>query len=266
MVGRWLAICLGAIAAGFAAPGAFAQPAAIPGSPVRSEPSLPTDGLMSPAPTVPPRTAFQRPMPAPIDDPRDLNLPNGAVIPVPQAPGQKFSLAPRYGRRYNSDGEKLPDGSQRIFVTGGVIVNVSAGPGKPGIEFATDNAVIWIHGKDVNSDTAAFETDPEKKQEVEIYMSGNVVIRTTSPATSGQPFMQTLRAEQVYYDVSKSRAIALAADLELSNPKVPDGIHLTGREIRQLDLENWEVLKGSAFSTKLLPVLVPLRLKPPADR
>ena len=186
-----------------------------------------------------------------MEDPRDFTLPNGAVIPVPQAPGQKFGLAPRYGRRYNSDGEKLPDGSQRIFVTGGVIVNVSAGPGQPGIEFATDNAVIWIRGKDVNADTAAFETDPEKKQEVEIYMSGNVVIRTTSPATSGQPFMQTLRAEQVYYDVSKSRAIALAADLELSNPKVPDGIHLTGREIRRLDLENWEVLKGSAFSTKL---------------
>ena len=225
-----------------AAPRAAAQP-------------LPTDGLMSPAPLVPHRS-FQRPQP--VDDPGDpalprgFTLPNGAPIPLPTQPANKIRFGPRYGRFGNQSGERLADGSQRWVYTGGVIIYVSPGPTQPEIEFAMDDAVVWVRGgKPIDNPAGGFEAGPETKREVEVYLSGNVIIRTVSPTANGPAFMQTLRADQVYYDVSRSRAIALAADLELSNPKIPDGIHLTGREIRRLDLENWEVLQGSAFSTKL---------------
>ena len=228
--------------------------------PVRLERPLATDGLTDPAPSVPPRRAYQRPPTAAADrdefnqpgrDPRDFALPDGSIIPVPQTPGRFFRFAPRYGRLNNQSGEKLPDGTQRVVYTGGVIVYVSPGPGQPEIEFATDDAVVWIHGGNVENPTAGFDAGPETKREVEVYLSGNVVIRTIAPSANGPPTMQTLRAEQVYYDVAKSRAIALVADLEISSPRVPDGIHLSGKEIRRLDAANWEALTASAFSTKL---------------
>ena len=227
MIGRRLMYILGGIAAAIVSPGA-----------VRAQ--NPTEA-MSPAPLVPSRS-FQRP-PA---DPKDFTLPDGAVIPLPSNAGRQIRTAPRYGKLFNASGEKLPDGTTRTVVTGGYIVYVGAGGGKPEVEFAADNAVVWQRsGKDPKNPTASGE------DETEIYLSGNVVIRTVSPGANGNSFMQTLRAEQVYYDVTRTRAIALAADLELSNPRVPDGIHLTGREIRRLDAENWEALRGSAFSTKL---------------
>jgi hypothetical protein len=233
-------IGLGVWAVLITAPGASAQP-------------LPTDGLMQPAPLVPSRS-YQRPLLPPEDrDPnKPFTLPDGAVIPLPNQPGRFFRFGPRYGKLNNQSGETLPDGTQRIVYTGGVIVYVSPGQNQPEIEFATDDAVVWIRGaQKVDNPAAGFDAAPDSKREVEVYLSGNVIIRTISPTANGQPFMQTLRAEQVYYDVARSRAIALAADLELSNPRVPDGIHLTGREIRRLDLENWEAFNGSAFSTKL---------------
>lgn len=179
-------------------------------------------------------------------------MPDGAVIPLPTQRARQIRFGPRYGRRGNQSIERLSDGVQRAIYTGGVIVYVSPGADQPEIEFATDEAVVWVrNGGPVENAAAGIEVGAESKREVEVYLSGNVIIRTVSPTASGAPFMQTLRADQVYYDVTRSRAIALAADLELSNPRVPDGIHLTGREIRRLDRENWEVLGGSAFSTKL---------------
>ena len=251
MKGRWLAICLG-VGAGLvlSMPWAAAQP-------VRGEMPLATNGLTDPAPSVPPRRAYQRPPTNAADRDefnqpgRDFTLPDGSIIPVPQAPGRFFRFAPRYGRLNNQSGEKLLDGTQRVVYTGGVIVYVSPGPNQPEIEFATDEAVVWIHGGNVENPTAGFDAGPETKREVEVYLSGNVIIRTIAPSENGPPTMQTLRAEQVYYDVSKSRAIALVADLEISSPRVPDGIHLTGKEIRKLDAANWEALNASAFSTKL---------------
>ena len=207
------------------------------------------DVAMSPAPLVPHRS-FQKSTGGEGGFLKGLNLPDGAEIPLPPNAGRQIRTAPRYARPFNSSGEKLPDGTRRIVVTGGYIVYVGAGDGNPEVEFAADEAVVWQR------------PNGEGKDETEVYLSGNVIIRTVSPGANGNSFMQTLRAEQVYYDVARSRAIALAADLELTNPRVPDGIHLTGREIRRLDLENWEVLKGSAFSTKL-PADPGLRLDSP---
>jgi len=197
---------------------------------------------MEAAPAVPSRESYRQPIAAPAQ-PGGITLPPGTRIAVPQGPGRTIETSPRYGRQISSKSEVLPDKSTRTTVVGGIIVHVPGSGGVPEIEFAADNAVIWKKSK---------TDEPEARDEIEVYMSGNVIVRMSPKATGGQlVFEQTMRADQVYYDVTKSRAVALAAGLELASGKVPDGIHLTGKEVRRLDEENWEVLHGSVFSTKL---------------
>lgn len=269
MVRRWLAFCLGAV---LAAPAA-AQPGPVRGLPVAADPPLPTDGLMAPVPAVPPRTAYQQapaltpppPLPAPRTRVPDLTVPEGTAIAVPGGAGQSFKLTPRYGRGNQQVREKIGD-TERYVITGGVIVSVAPtrgkatldkdgklvpGKDKPGAEFATDSAVIWVSGPAVPDLADGFETGPEAKREVEVYLTGNVVVRTMSAGPSGATITQTLRAEEVYYDVARNRAVAVNADLEMTAPQTPDAVHLTGKEIRRLDRENWQVIDGAAYSSKL---------------
>ena len=63
--------------------------------------------------------------------------------------------------------------------------------------------------------------------------------------------LQVLRAREVYYDVERERAVALAADLEFTPQIVPDPFHIHGQEVRRLDAENWEILHASFDSSKL---------------
>jgi hypothetical protein len=131
-----------------------------------------------------------------------------------------------------------------------VIVNVSSLDGAQQTEFATDDAVLWVrNGGGAQNAAAGFVTTGDGKTEVEAYLSGNVVIRAVRGGH--QPVTHTLRAEQVYYDASQNKAIALRADLEMAVPNIPDAFHLSGAEVRRLDLENWEALDASANASKL---------------
>jgi hypothetical protein len=243
----WVALLGVVVAAGgpvWAEPPPPADPAGLP--PTRYP--LPTDGLVTPAPPVPPRTAYQVPrQPGGVPDQPDFTLPDGSVIPVPRGKARQFRFTRRYGVPIFLDRTTLPDGSERWVFTGGVIVNVTAENGKDEIEFATDDAVVWIKGKSFTSITNGFQTSGDGKTEVEVYLSGNVIVRTLSK--EGVP--QTLRAAQVYYDVERERAVALAADLELAPKNIPDPLHLRGEEVRRLDTENWEALQASFSSSKL---------------
>jgi len=209
---------------------------------------LPTDGLVSPAPPVPPRATYQLPrQPGSGPDEPDFTLPDGSVIPLPRGKARQFRFTRRYGVPIFIDRTTLPDGSERWVFTGGVIVNVTAENGKDEIEFATDDAVVWIKGKTFTSIANGFQTSGDGKTEVEVYLTGNVIVRTMSK--EGVP--QTLRAAQVYYDVERERAVALAADLEIAPKNIPDPVHLRGEEVRRLDPENWETLQASFSSSKL---------------
>lgn len=211
--------------------------------------SLPTDGLMAPVQPVPPRTAYQPPRdPGGIPYEPDFTLPNGAVVPTPQSKQLRVQYIRRYGTPQTTDAVDLPDGTTRILFTGGVIVNVASLDGTQQTEFATDDAVLWVRG--AKGAQNGFVTGGDGRTEVEIYMSGNVVIRTLNTA-SPKPVAQTLRAEQVYYDATLNRAVALRADLEMTVPNLPDSFHLKGDEVRRLDLENWEILTATANASKL---------------
>ena len=75
---------------------------------------------------------------------------------------------------------------------------------------STDDAVVWVRGLAIDNIQNGFQTPAGGKTEVEAYLSGNVIVRTKPKDAP----LQTLRAQQVYYDVQRERAVALNASLE----------------------------------------------------
>ncbi|HEY2784405.1 MAG TPA: hypothetical protein VGJ05_05460, partial [Fimbriiglobus sp.] len=268
---RVVGVCAGLAWAGVA----FAQPV-----PLAAPPTAPTVQPPIGGPE-PPRTSFQPPvnppLPSllpnnapvpptlPVNPQRDVVLPNGAKLTMPSAKRQRIQFGPRYGKPGNFEGRQLDGDTQQYIITEGLIVNVvletDAEPGKPAgvqeIEFATDNAVVWVTGpgggnplnKNLNLE------GPEGKTHVEMYLAGNVVIRMKqdNPAGSGpgRTVYQTLRAEQIYYDVNENRAVAISADLELSFSGFKDSVHLHGAEVQRLGLNEWRAIRAEATSSKL---------------
>ncbi|VTT96793.1 organic solvent tolerance protein : Organic solvent tolerance protein OstA-like protein OS=Pirellula staleyi (strain ATCC 27377 / DSM 6068 / ICPB 4128) GN=Psta_0111 PE=4 SV=1: OstA_C [Gemmataceae bacterium] len=245
----WMAVVVAAALRG-PAPAQSPPPAppvgAVAGRPVGGV--LPTDTRFSPAPAVPPRTAFQptRQPPGVPDEP-DFTLPDGSVVPIPQGKSQQFRFTRRYGTPNTLESQLLPDGTRRFVFSGGVIVNAVTETGQE-TEFATDDAVVWVRGLAIDNIANGFQAAGPGKTEVEAYLSGNVVVRTKSQ--EGQ--LQTLRASEVYYDMQRERAVALAASLEFKPDQLPQPIRMRGRELLRLDTENWEAL-GASFDGSYLP-------------
>ena len=184
-------------------------------------------------------------------------LPEGQRVNLPLATKQKIDFAPRYSKLPNwkllpSDDKNV----QRGLYTGGVIVKVITvgDDGKPQeYEFATDNVVAWIKDPKGKKVTGELNTPIEsnEKTEVEMYLTGNVVIRTISIDPSGaRNVEQTMRANAIYYDVSKSRAIAMCGDLELKITGLPDAIHMRGKELWQLGPNEFKVFESEVSASK----------------
>lgn len=263
---RWLRICLAGTATVLAGgPGRAQQP----GAPVAGQPvwtraaqdpppgsALPGDGLMAPAPVVPPRSAFQmpgRPPAAPPGSPRppEQNLPEGTSIPVPNGNIQTFRLTPRYGRTFNSSSELLEDKvTRRVLISGGVIINAEMGPSGT-IELAADDVVVWYKNGPANLG-GGFDVPAGEKVEVETYLAGNVIVRSESKSGGGafSSTSQTIRASEVYYDINRSRAVAMAADLELGSPQLKDSVRVRSRELQRLSREEWDFLKMGVSASK----------------
>ncbi|MBN9121765.1 MAG: hypothetical protein J0I06_21935, partial [Planctomycetes bacterium] len=164
--------------------------------------------------------------------------------------GKRVRYGPRYGTLGNQDVVELPDGTRRILFTGGVIVSVASLDGSETTEFATDDAVIWYRGAGGKGPLNDLVTTGDEKERIEVYLSGNVIIRTVRGQGAGR-VAQTVRAQEVYYDATLNRAIAVRADLETNVPSVKDPIHIRGEEVRRLDLENWEALNATLDASKL---------------
>jgi hypothetical protein len=207
---------------------------------------------MPPAPPVGPRTAYQPPADpdprGPADEP-DFALPDGAKVPVP-AKAREFRIFPRYDTRPDYDKVPLPDGSSRYLFVGGWTFFAASFDGQEATEFAADEIVLWIRGRDVENIQQGFTTSGDGKTEVELYLSGNVVIRSASGTGVGRS-TQTLRAPEVYYDAQRNRAVALRSELQIYTLRSPDPLLIRGEEMRRLDLENWDILYGTIGGSKL---------------
>ena len=258
-------IWVGALVAGWAALAplrAAAQPQPVPPA-----------GPVAPGAPKPGVTAFQRP---PGDKPEDLYreppfspflprlpanpdalIPEGARVNLPAASRQVIRFGPRYGKLPDLQIDPLDKAKNinRLVYTGGVIVNVVfvAGDRPQEVEFATDNAVAWITGAKAQPLGVELNAGGEgdEKTEVELYMTGNVIIRTLTVDSAGKRTVaQTFRAKEMFYDVNNNRAIARDADLELNVSGYADSFHMTGKEIWQLGPNEWKAFKTVASASK----------------
>src|SRR5439155_14296783 len=80
----------------------------------------------------------------------------------------------------------------------------------------------------------------------EVYLSGNVEIRTR---TTNE--LETLRADEVYYDVRRGVAVARKVDLEIKSGKLERPIHMVTDELLQVNPKLYKMNRASIFSSIL---------------
>lgn len=220
-------------------------------------PNRPNDPFVEP-PISPflPGTALPQPTPG---SGTDLVIPGGGQVNLPGGTRQLIRFGPRYERLPNYVINELPDDVTRLLYTGGAIVNViypgEGGAGMQEIEFAADTVVAWVKGVKGQNIAGGFEVDSgdkKEEKEIELYLAGDVVIRSLNPAggPNGEPMEQVLRAPEIYYNVTRNRAIAMDADLEMKGIGVPDSVHIRGQEVWRLGRNEWQAFNTLTYSSK----------------
>ncbi|HYT91613.1 MAG TPA: hypothetical protein VEL76_23070 [Gemmataceae bacterium] len=220
-------------------------PAPVPAfQPVPPAPAGPGNAL--PLPPVPPVAPNQNrgPQPAPEVAP----LPR-AIVPeadFEEAPLRSVIIRPRSSLELKAQKFPTPSGEAAVVVTNGVIIHVNDPLNKGMVDIEADRVVFWTRDdfRDVFKEDAA----PKQagKRPLEFYLSGHVEIRQQVDKDT-----RILRAEEVYYDVNRSVAICLDADLEVKQPGLPDPLHLQGPEIYQLNAKFFKLGKSSVNASKL---------------
>jgi hypothetical protein len=226
------------------------------------------------APVVPaepgwPRTAFQvppdlpplpapRPVTNPLQEPPlspflpQTPAPTNAAVPLknrvtlPRSPRQKIEFSPRYEQPGTVLKDILSPSEERFTYLGGVIFNVTTQKenGTEEVELATDTAVAWVRTVQSEGDEGG------SRKEVEIYLAGDVVIRTRQAGAKGPPVEQVLRSEEIYYDVTRNRSIALDAELESRGGGLPDSVHIRSPKILRLGQNEWRATDAITSSSK----------------
>jgi hypothetical protein len=207
----------------------------------------------------PPLSPF---LPKPALNP-DAILEDGATVTLPSASRQLLRFSPRYGVLPNGKMDILDKEKdiRRAISTGGLIVNVVYLSGSTGaettqeVEFAADNVVVWMTGGNKQEDKLQNGLNDTleggDKTQFELYLQGNVVIRTINVDPNGQRTIEeVLRADSIYYDLSQNRAIAQDADLELNVQGFPEKFHLKGEEMWQLGPNEFKAFNSEFFSSR----------------
>jgi hypothetical protein len=237
-------------------------------------PAPPVEGGTGNTSAPPNRNTPERPTNT-IDSQAENRLPVGSRVTLPETARQLIRFGPRYGTLNNAKSEPMQGekGGQRVTYLGGLIVDVEylEGTASRRVQFAADNVVMWIQGirsdfdlsrpLSVDRPNAAEppkktgekegeKADEQKRVSVEMYLSGNVVIRTRSDGGAQGPVDQILRADEIFYDVQNSKAIAVQADLETKIVGQFDSVHIRGREIWQLGRHEFRSFDALTYSSK----------------
>lgn len=175
--------------------------------------------------------------------------------PAPDAapkPAPKISILPRtMGADLNIQYKPVEKNMTAVIITGGVTIRFNAPPGTPAaaagtLDIEADRVVIWTPGNTQQLFGNARSPQGAEGGAHEIYMSGNVEIRTKSKDS-----VETLRADEVYLDVRRNVAVARQADLELAKPTLQHPIHLTSPELIRENEKVYKAVHASVFSTIL---------------
>ena len=221
-------------------------------------PGSPEPPAVLPAPTPP--SGIDPFLPQPPTRPEAI-LPDGSRVNLPEATRQQIRFAPRYAIAPNFRAEPIDKENNvtRWIYTGGIILNVVylSGTGPTArlqeVEFATDNVVAWVKQPKEGRASGSLNTTmvADDRTEVELYLSGNVIIRSLSSDTVGNRTVdQVFRAAEVYYDVNRHRAVSLNGDMELRIQDVPERVHIQGKEVWQLSRNEYRLFQTNVYSSK----------------
>lgn len=171
--------------------------------------------------------------------------PTAAPRPMP-----RLSVRPRSYGDLKVQYKPLGDGTTAVIVTGGVTLLVYAPVDGPAgkintLDIAADRAVIWTKGTGQHL-VGGVETQDVGGGAHELYLAGNVEIFTRTTKE-----VETLRADEVYYDVRRNVAVARNADLEIRQAKLPYPIHITGQEVIRENEKVYTSSNASLFSSFL---------------
>lgn len=173
--------------------------------------------------------------------------PPGLPPPGRPVPPRQIRIVPRTSAPFQVQEVPLSTGEKGYVVTGGVIITVT-NPSESiqVLDIESDRLVIWTRG-DVQQIFQGMKTpEGHTTREVEFYMAGNVEIREKMGKDS-----RTLRADEVYYDVSRNVAVAYQADMEYTQARVPDPIHVKADELLELSPREFKIIRTETFSSKL---------------
>ena len=221
-------------------------PGQVPGLPVQ----LPPPGVL--APTIPPGPPPPTPPPP---TPPFFGPAAPVVVPAKTGTPKKFSIRSRTGEPINTVKSFVaPNGETVYVIPQGVIVWV-ADPTKnmKVLDVEADRLVFWQKGKDGKQTLDAMQSpDGETAQHLELYLSGHVELHTeTDPPDKTKKETQTIRCDELYYDVERNVAIANKADLEMKQPKLPDAVHVKSAQILQLNSKIFTADKAVIAASKL---------------
>ncbi|HEX5268854.1 MAG TPA: hypothetical protein VFW33_00140, partial [Gemmataceae bacterium] len=167
---------------------------------------------------------------------------------------RQFSVVPRNPSGFHVDQQILEPQPGRprekaTIITGGFILTVRSVDPRGPVDFLdieADRGIIWTRAEEAEHADRIQSPEGLTGREVEFYLSGNVEIRSRTGREE-----RTLRADEVYYDVSRNVALALSADLEWRQPGIPDMIHFTADELQQTSQTTFRGLRGAFFSSKV---------------
>jgi hypothetical protein len=203
-------------------------------------PAQPKDGTTMPGPVVP---APVLPAPKVVPPPAG---PFGEPVPV-EGPPRQISIRPRSSQQFKIREFPQANGEKAVVFSPGIIINVDDPVTKTKLDIEADRAVVWTRG-DVRALVEGMQSPQgESSRTLEFYLSGNVEIRSATPKE-----VRILRCNEAYYDVGRTVAIALDADLELKQPGFPNPIHVRGPELIQHNAKLSE-LPGSETNGSILP-------------
>ncbi len=197
--------------------------------------------LQLPGPT-PPSGGPLRALPGPSSVPIEQR-PGVVAPPPPPAPPRVLRIAPRTGRWFEMESIA---GQNAVLVTGGIILNVSSVDHFGVLDMEADSAVIWTKGDSQQFFQKLQSGQSESSRESEFYLSGNVVLRTGIGNEE-----RVLRADQLYYDVSRNVAVATLATLELRDKNIPEPLFFKADEVFQLGPSEFRAVKAEIFSSRL---------------
>jgi hypothetical protein len=181
-------------------------------------------------------------------------VPPAAPPPSPRpesgGPPRRFSIKPRSNLGISATTDTSVPGETAIIVPTGVIITVGD-PGDPKgfLDIEADRMVLWTKGNPQEIFSNMQSAQGGTSDNLEFYLTGNVEIRTLSKARGG--IAETLRADEVYYDVGRNVAIALRSDLEIRDPKIPNPVHFQAEEFFRLNERLYQTNQMQVYSTIL---------------